>query len=144
LLDVTSPDALVGEPFDSVSCNFGLSDIDDLDAALATVQRVLRPGGRFVFSILHPCFAGWGETAPSSWPPDRSYYDELWWQPNNPGFRGKVGANHRTVATYLNALTQHQLVSERSNEPRPTEWPEPAPVGPVYFINRSRSTSPHI
>jgi ubiquinone/menaquinone biosynthesis C-methylase UbiE len=140
LLDVTSPTALVGESFDGVVCNFGLSDIDDLDAALATVQRVLGPGRSFVFSILHPCFAGWGENAPSSWPPDRSYYDEVWWQPDNPGFRGKAGANHRTVTTYLNALTQHQLVPERSREPRPTEWPEPAPPGPVYFISRSRRT----
>jgi ubiquinone/menaquinone biosynthesis C-methylase UbiE len=138
LLDVTSPTALVGELFDNVVCNFGLSDIDDLDAALTTVQRVLRPEGLFVFSILHPCFAGWGETAPSSWPSDRSYYDEVWWQPDSPGFRGTVGANHRTVATYLNALTSHQLVPERSLEPRPTEWPDPAPTGPVYLVSRSR------
>src|SRR5439155_10895008 len=32
--DATSPDALAGELFDAVVCNFGLSDIDDLDGAL--------------------------------------------------------------------------------------------------------------
>ncbi len=66
--DVTSDQALAGETFDEVACSQGLGDIDDLDGALATVARVLRPGGRFVFSILHPCFPGWDEDAPSSWP----------------------------------------------------------------------------
>ena len=138
LVDATSPSALAGEHFDGVVCNFGLTDIDDLDAAVATVQRVLNPGGTFVFSILHPCFAGWGENAPSSWPPEQSYYDEGWWQASSTGFRGAVGSNHRTLARYLNALVEHQLVPERSIEPRPTEWPLPAPPGPVYFVTRSR------
>ena len=47
-----------GETFDGVVCNYGLSDIDDLDGVLATVSRVLTPAGWFVFSILHPCFPG--------------------------------------------------------------------------------------
>jgi ubiquinone/menaquinone biosynthesis C-methylase UbiE len=58
--DVTARDTLENELFDGVVCNFGLSDIDDFDAALATVARVLRPRGWFVFSILHPCFPGLG------------------------------------------------------------------------------------
>jgi 2-polyprenyl-3-methyl-5-hydroxy-6-metoxy-1,4-benzoquinol methylase len=137
-VDVTAETALAGERFDGVVCNFGLSDIDDLDAALAAVQRVLQPGGAFVFSILHPCFAGSGDNAPSSWPPDRSYYDEGWWQAQSTGFRGTVGSNHRTVATYLNALAAHELVPEQTVEPPPTEWPEPSPTGPVYLVSRSR------
>jgi SAM-dependent methyltransferase len=56
--DVTTPGCLVNGGFDAVACNFGLSDIDDLDAAVAAVSGALRPGGFFVFSILHPCFAG--------------------------------------------------------------------------------------
>ena len=138
LLDVTSPAALEGDQFDVVVCNFGLTDIDDLDRAHATVQRVLPAGGTFVFSILHPCFAGHGENAPSSWPPGRRYADEGWWQASSTGFRGTVGSNHRTIATYLNALVTHQLVPERTLEPPPTEWPDPAPAGPVYFISLCR------
>ncbi len=138
LVDATSPTALVGEQFDGVVCNFSLSDIDDLDAALGAVRRVLGEEGFFVFSILHPCFAGWGADAPGSWPSDRTYYDEMWWQPDNSGFRVKVGANHRTVTTYLNALADHDLVPELSREPHPIEWPEPAPTGPVYFVSSSR------
>jgi ubiquinone/menaquinone biosynthesis C-methylase UbiE len=44
--------------FDAVTCCFGLSDIDDLDGSLRAVSGVLRPGGRFVFCVLHPCFVG--------------------------------------------------------------------------------------
>jgi ubiquinone/menaquinone biosynthesis C-methylase UbiE len=142
LEDATSQHALRGEQFDAVVCNFGLSDIDDLDAALATVQRVLRFDGVFVFSILHPCFPGWGDDAPSSWPPQASYFDEGWWLAQNPGFRGKVGANHRKLTTYLNALIQHGLNVERSREPLPTEWPGTAPRVPVYFVSRCRRDKP--
>ena len=63
--------------FDAVVCSFGLSDIDDLDGALDTVSAVLRTGGRFVFSILHPCFAG-GADVSGAWPTSGSYHDEGW------------------------------------------------------------------
>jgi SAM-dependent methyltransferase len=54
--DAAGPSILPGQAFDGVVSSFGLSDIDDLDGALATVGRVLAPTGRFVFSCLHPCF----------------------------------------------------------------------------------------
>src|SRR3954449_13564902 len=41
--------------FDVVFCSFGaLQFIADLDVCLDEVARVLRPGGRFAFSITHP------------------------------------------------------------------------------------------
>jgi SAM-dependent methyltransferase len=135
--DAASPDVLAAATFDLVVCNFGLSDIDDLGGALATIARVLRSHGAFAFSILHPCFPGWGDDAPSSWRPDAGYFREGWWQAQNPGFRGKVGANHRKLSTYVNALEQHGLPIERVVEPRPDEWPEPSPKVPVYLVVRS-------
>ena len=101
--DATDPQVLAGQVFDGAVCNHGLSDIDDLDGALATVAGLVRAGGWFVFSLLHPCFPGWDRDAPSSWPPDRGYYWEGWWLAGNPGFRGKVGASHRRLSTYLNS-----------------------------------------
>jgi ubiquinone/menaquinone biosynthesis C-methylase UbiE len=47
---------------DGVTCHLGLMDIPDLDATLRSVQRVLKPGGWFVFVIGHPCFL-----APQCW-----------------------------------------------------------------------------
>lgn len=140
--DVTSPEALAGERFDGVVCHFALSDIDDLDGALATVARVLDPGGWFVFSIVHPCFPGSGTDAPSSWPPGRGYFEEGWWLADSPGFRGKVGANHRMLATYLNALSDHGLAVERIAEPVPEAgWYESkggSEAVPVYLVVRCR------
>ena len=140
--DVTSAGALAGERFDVVVCHFALSDIDDLSAGIATVARVLAPGGSFVFSILHPCFPGWGDDAPSSWPVGRGYFTEEWWLADNTGFRGKVGANHRMLSTYLNALVEHGLALERVAEPIPVgEWLEAKPSAdlvPVFLVVRCR------
>jgi SAM-dependent methyltransferase len=141
-VDVAAPGAFAEELFDGVVCNFGLSDVDDLDGALATIARVLRLGGPFVFSILHPCFPGWGADSPSSWPPGAGYYREGWWLADNPGFRGKVGANHRMLSSYVNALVRHTLAVEAVAEPAPgREWdarrPDADPV-PVYLVVRCR------
>jgi SAM-dependent methyltransferase len=141
LADATAPDVLAGETFDGAVCHFGLSDIDDLSGALATVGRVLARGGWFVFSIVHPCFPGVGD-APSSWPPGRGYYAEGWWLGDGPGFRGKVGANHRTLSTYVNGVVEHGLALERVAEPEPDEdWlrskPRHDPV-PLYLVARCR------
>ncbi|MPZ13618.1 MAG: methyltransferase domain-containing protein [Chloroflexi bacterium] len=49
--------ALRDAVFDGVTCNLALMDIADLDATAAAVYRVLRPGGWFVFSVVHPICA---------------------------------------------------------------------------------------
>jgi SAM-dependent methyltransferase len=142
--DAASPAVLAGETFDVVVCGFGLSDIDDLDGVLQTVARVLRAGGSFVFSILHPCFPGWGETVSSSWPTGGGYYQEGWWlsQAASSTLRQRVGANHRRLSTYLNALIAHGLaIDEVAEPPFPEHWvtliPEADPV-PVFLTVRCR------
>ena len=143
--DATAPTALAGECFDGVICSFGLSDIDDLDGSLATVARLLAPGGTFTFSILHPCFPGWGANRNSSWPPDGGYDREGWWRLQEAPqhfLRAKVGANHRMLSTYLNALVRSGLSIEETLEPpQPEEWaaeaPGVAPV-PVYLVMQCR------
>jgi len=139
--DVTSPRCLARETFEIIVCNFGLSDIDDLPRALATVARVLNPNGLFVFSILHPCFPGSGDDAPSSWPPDKGYFHQGWWLARNPGFRGKIGSNFRMLSTYLNALTGHGLQIDEAAEPRPPAGNASDHLGaqvPWYLVLRTR------
>lgn len=145
--DVTAPGVLAGRMFDGVVCNYGLSDIDDLEGLIANVARWLRPGGWFVFSLLHPCFPGWDSDAPSSWPPDHGYYHEGWWLATNTGFRGRVGATHRMISTYLNSLTAHGLVLDRVTEPGPSrDMAQRRPPGavpvPFYLIARTVAVSP--
>lgn len=129
---------------DVVVCNFGLSDIDDLAGTVRATGAALRDGGVFVFSLLHPCFPGWDDDAPSSWPPDRGYHAEGWWLAANTGFRGSVGANHRMLSTYINALRAAGLVIDALEEPRPDDdWdarnPGAAPV-PTFLTGRCRRT----
>jgi SAM-dependent methyltransferase len=143
--DAAAPQALAGEAFDAVTCNFGLSDIDDLDGAIATVARILRGGGIFVFSFLHPCFPGSpANGANPSWQPRKGYFAEGWWRADGPphGLRPRVGAQHRMLSTYLNALARHPLGLEEVAEPSPRPaWAEAAPDEdpvPIYLVARCR------
>jgi malonyl-CoA O-methyltransferase len=49
---------------DLVVCGLALGDIAELELALAEIARVLRPGGRVVYSVVHPAgeAAGWSRT----------------------------------------------------------------------------------
>jgi 2-polyprenyl-3-methyl-5-hydroxy-6-metoxy-1,4-benzoquinol methylase len=44
------------EPFDAVVANMVLIDIPEDEAAIRSCIAALRPGGSFVFSLIHPCF----------------------------------------------------------------------------------------
>jgi len=122
-----------GRTFDGCTCEMALMDIDDLSGALSAVTAVLRPGGWFVASIVHPCLPG-SERGASSWPPRRGYEYEGWWispgDHNPEGVRIRVGATHRKLSTYLNALLDAGLEAERFAEP-------PASV-PTYLLWRYR------
>lgn len=137
--DLAAAHGMADGSFDRVLCGFGLSDIDDLDGAVGHVARVLRPGGRFVFSILHPCFPG-SDGVSASWPPGGSYYDEQFWFADSAAstLRHQVGANHRTLSTYVNTLIEHGLAVSRLEEPQPTgDWAASQPTAaalPVYLV----------
>jgi SAM-dependent methyltransferase len=65
LLDLTSERQLAtlqAGLFDAAVCNMALMDIASITPLLCTAQRALRPGGRFVFSVPHPCFNTNGTT----------------------------------------------------------------------------------
>jgi 2-polyprenyl-3-methyl-5-hydroxy-6-metoxy-1,4-benzoquinol methylase len=59
VLDATDEVALLelGESqFDAAICNMALFDMAEIDPLMRALSRLLRPGGRFVFSVIHPCF----------------------------------------------------------------------------------------
>ena len=59
VLDATDERALLGLgvcQFDGAICNMALFDMAEINPLLRALTRLLRPGGRFVFSVLHPCF----------------------------------------------------------------------------------------
>jgi len=121
-----------GRPFDGCTCELALMDIDDLAGTLATVTTVLRQGGWFAASIVHPCFPG-SDKGQSSWPPAEGYESEGWWtSPDHSpdGVRIRVGATHRKLSTFLNTMLDAGLDAECFVEP-------PAPV-PTYLLWRCR------
>jgi SAM-dependent methyltransferase len=131
--DATSTDWWDGVAFDGVLCNMALMDIDDLNGALSTVASVLTARGWFSFSVFHPCYPGGPEGSSSglpSWPPEGGYACEGWWSTAGEGIRGRVGANHRMLSTYLNALQRAGLALE--------EVAERGSSVPVAFIARCR------
>lgn len=121
-----------GNVFDGCTCELAMMDIDDLLGTLSTVATVLRPGGWFVASIVHPCFPG-NDKGLSSWPADGGYDAEGWWTSpdHNPdGARIRVGATHRKLSSYLNGLIEAGFELERIVEPA-------API-PTFLLWRCR------
>jgi 2-polyprenyl-3-methyl-5-hydroxy-6-metoxy-1,4-benzoquinol methylase len=108
--------------FDGVLCFMALMDIPDLAPTLHSVARILQPAGWFVFSILHPCFhtsqSGEMETSEGAVRTIGRYFVEGYWRSDTrPGPPGKVGVYHRTLSTYVNALTDAGLQLVRLSEP---------------------------
>jgi ubiquinone/menaquinone biosynthesis C-methylase UbiE len=110
--------------FDVVFSSFGaLQFVSDIDLAVAETARVLRPGGRFAFSITHP--TRWmfpddpGEAglvaSQSYW--DRTPYVEV---DDATGVVSYV-EHHRTLGDWVTLLADAGFTITRLLEP---EWPE--------------------
>lgn len=135
--DARRLDGVASATFDGVLCFMALMDIADLEPALQSVARVLRPGGWFVFAVLHPCYhtarSGEIETPEGTVRTVGAYFEEGFWRSDTrAGPPGKVGAYHRTLSTYVNALADAGLTLERLSEPGPTDSLPDAPA----FTNR--------
>ncbi len=112
------------ESFDVVFSSFGaLQFVKDVDVAVAEVARVLRPGGRFAFSITHPTRWSFpddpgegGLTATQSyW--DRTPYVEV----DDETGRVAYVEHHRTLGDWVGVLAGAGFVITDLLEP---EWPE--------------------
>ncbi|MEM9624171.1 MAG: class I SAM-dependent methyltransferase [Pseudomonadota bacterium] len=116
--DVSDAQHLPGvEPaiYDVVLCHMAIMDIPDIDALFATVRRILKPGGRFFLTVLHPCFETPFDAADRE-PVETDeqgnyagcrvmrYREEGLWDSGGAGVRGHMGAYHRMLSTYLNSL----------------------------------------
>jgi len=117
--------------FDAVVSNLVLQDLQDLDGALRELHRVLKPGGKLVFSIMHPCFSsppvhGWVRKPVDShrsedwlyWKVDH-YFDrsiEEWTYFDFP----PTYSFHRTLSDYVNTLLRSGFALTAFAEPVPT------------------------
>lgn len=113
---------------DAVVACLVFEHVDAVDAAIAEVARVLRPGGRFAFFLNHPILQAPG----SVWVEDHLVDPpESYWRLGpylvetetvEQVQRGVwIRFVHRPLSRYLNALTANGLVLERMVEPAPPE-----------------------
>lgn len=112
-----------GEVFDLACSSYGaLPFVADAGRVLREVARVLRPGGRFVFSVSHPlrwCFLDDPEEA--GLVAVHSYFDRRAYVEQDSAGRATYVEHHRTVGDWVGAITAADLRLTGLVEPR---WPE--------------------
>ena len=139
---------LADRSFDLVVANMALFDIEDAEGTVREVARVLAAGGRFVFSIGHPCFelderSAW--VVESGLDADGVFRNRIWRKVHRyreersvrvpwPIARNETGwttSYHRTLATYSRLLRDAGLAITRLEEPAPdAEVLAKSPQGP--------------
>ena len=109
--------------FDTVFSAFGaLQFLSDAPAAVAGVARVLRPGGRFVFSITHP--TRWmfpDDPSEEGLVASQSYFDRTpYVEVDDAGGQVRYVEHHRTLGDWVRALAGAGFCLLDLVEP---EWP---------------------
>ncbi|GAA4582809.1 class I SAM-dependent methyltransferase [Planotetraspora phitsanulokensis] len=109
--------------FDLACSAFGaLPFVADAGAVLSEVRRVLRPGGRFVFSVSHPIrWAFPDDPGPGGLTADRPYFDRTpYVEFSDDGVPSYV-EHHRTMGDWVALIVSSGLTLTGLVEP---EWPE--------------------
>jgi SAM-dependent methyltransferase len=117
---------------DGVLCVLALMHVAREKPVLAAWARALRPGGRLVMVLPHPCFMGpatdWGATLPQvpRGTPTLDHlriaeYPERGQQAFrfSPDFPATTVNHHRSLETLAEALAGHGFLTRRLLEPRP-------------------------
>ncbi len=126
--DAQTLSSLADNSFDMAVSQMAMMDIPDHQAMFTAVHRVLKKGGVFAFSLLHPCFENpfyLPDELPTLDDADgnpvayivRRYGTEGYWQSGGDGVRGHMGAYHRTLSTYINGLIAAGFRLEKIEEP---------------------------
>ncbi|EUJ32939.1 methyltransferase type 11 [Listeria floridensis FSL S10-1187] len=112
--------------FDSVISSLALHYVESFEQITKKVRRMLKPGGKFVFSVEHPVFTAEGS---GDWiydarheidhfPVDHYFFEGK----RTPHFLGEeVVKYHKTLTTYLNGLLQNGFRIDSLAEPIPPE-----------------------
>ncbi|MAT97301.1 MAG: SAM-dependent methyltransferase [Anaerolineaceae bacterium] len=125
--DAQTLHSVADESFDAVVCNMALMDIPDIVSVFQAVNRILKSAGQFIIALLHPCFETPFSVPETTTEVDETgnyvacrilhYNQEGFWQSGGEGIRGKVGAYHRKLSTYLNWLIQAGFTIDEIAEP---------------------------
>ena len=138
--DAAKLDVLDSETFDIAFCFMAIMDIQDHEGTFSEVSRVLRPRGRFVMVLEHPCFtsgrsidgklvSGW-ETLPKAegatdflyyWIADylRPHSYPCVWKHDRLKSSFVTTGYHRPLSDYIGALAKNGFVITDLEEPQP-------------------------
>jgi SAM-dependent methyltransferase len=112
-----------GESFDVACSAYGaVPFVADSAAVMTEVARVLRPGGRWVFSVTHPirwCFLD--DPGPGGLVAKTSYFDRRPYVEQDEHGTPTYVEHHRTIGDRVRELVAAGLVLDDIVEP---EWPE--------------------
>ncbi|MGG4203773.1 class I SAM-dependent methyltransferase [Paenibacillus jamilae] len=115
------------QSFDLIVSNMVIQDLAHYEQAIAEMRRLLVPGGRFIFSILHPCF----QTPQSGWVKDETG-KKLYWKVDQYFNEGPLEQAipydqeekflyfHRTLSSYVQTIIEADLLLEGMIEPKPS------------------------
>jgi ubiquinone/menaquinone biosynthesis C-methylase UbiE len=147
--------------FDLAVSNMALMDMPEIDGPFREVARLLRPGGRLVASLCHPCF---DVPESSSWLFERKEYvstvsrrvgryrrafegSSLWSVPGRPEFRTRM--YHRPLSAYVRGLWAAGLAVTAMEEPDGSaEFRTASPQAeairevPLHLVLEARKVSP--
>jgi SAM-dependent methyltransferase len=129
--------------FDVVVCFMAIMDIEKYKEVISEVARVLKPSGRFIFNMPHPCFevrtkdgvllGGWKYNEGYENDPNKALYyvvdeyfdsdreEQVPWDMERLKEPFVTLSFHRTLTEYSQALYDAGLAISRMLEPKPTE-----------------------
>lgn len=139
--------------FDVVVACLVFEHIEEVDAAIAEVARVLEPGGRFLFFLNHPLL----QTPDSGWiddqildPPEQYWRIGAYLREDSTIEEVQKGVFipfiHRPLHRYLNACIDSGLLLTRMDEPRPpagflaraAEYTDAAEIPRLLFLRTEK------
>ncbi|GGA72469.1 class I SAM-dependent methyltransferase [Ornithinibacillus halotolerans] len=114
--------------FDLIISNMVIQDLQDYQAAIQEMFRLLKEGGQFIFSILHTCFitpnSGWVRNEDGEklfWKVEKYFYEGAYEQNFPADADDKVVYYHRTLSSYVKAIRKAGFTLMDMEEPKPTE-----------------------
>ena len=139
--------------FDAAVSTMALMDTPDLPDVIRATYRVIRPGGGFYFSVMHPCFgtrgSDWAKDADgraigrlvSNYWDEKPYIEEWGFNPDAPPF--SIRYFPYRLEEYINGLSGAGFRIERIHEPRPAA--ELVTAHPEWtFVARVREHTPFV
>lgn len=121
-------DDLTSSTFDMIVSNMVIQDLANYEAAFNEMYRLLKEGGYYIFSILHPCFvtpeSGWvrnEEGEKTYWQVDNYFFEGVYEQQIPADSEEKIVFYHRTLTSYFKAIQKAGFKIEALVEPKPSQ-----------------------